>query len=230
MFQWMPGTRRAAAAAESASGSSTWAKTRRRGSGACRPRRSTGRSWSGSSGTRRPPFSPDGPRHPGPAAPGTRPAGGGPYDARGSRESGGSKVYGKAPENASQAILARRFLSTTAATPAKAPIGAKSVYPPSNGRRALNNAPNTAPAMAATAATATAPHARAICCAPSSRLTRSRRLASSSNSFWLCSSECDAIARSSSSEEVLGCSSGRSRSWRRRIIHALLPDGGSNLE
>ena len=85
MFQWMPGTRRAAA--ESAS--SPWAKTRHRGSGACRPRRSTGRSSSGSSGTRRPPFSPDGPRHPGPAAPGARPAGGrpwrgsstGPYDA-----------------------------------------------------------------------------------------------------------------------------------------------------
>ena len=77
MFQWMPGTRRAAAAAESASGSSTWAKTRRRGSGACRPRRSTGRSWSGSSGTRRPPFSPDGPRHPKPSAPGARPADGG---------------------------------------------------------------------------------------------------------------------------------------------------------
>ena len=72
MFQWMPGTRRAAA--ESASGSSTWAKTRHRGSGVRRPRRSSGRSWCGSSGTRRPPFSPDGPRHPGPSAPGARPA------------------------------------------------------------------------------------------------------------------------------------------------------------
>ena len=44
---WMPGTRQAAAA-ESASGSSTWAKTSHRGSGVRRRRRSIGRSSDGS--------------------------------------------------------------------------------------------------------------------------------------------------------------------------------------
>ena len=130
MSQWMPGTRRAAA--ESASGSSTWwAKTRHRGSGACRPRRSTGRSSSGSSGTRRPPFSPDGPRHSGPAAPGARPAGGGswrgssaggPYDAPRIRRIGELQVYGQPPADAVGAILRGGFRRCRPESPDRAGI------------------------------------------------------------------------------------------------------------